>query len=139
MEKAKTFRLRVAVASEKSEGQAFMRWCRFSERMHPEIESLYHIPNGGARDVQTGFWLKKEGVKSGMPDYCLPVMRGGYGALYIELKRKDGGQLSDTQRAMHHRLRRNYNCVRVCNGWESARNAVLEYLELPHPEEMEEF
>lgn len=138
MEKAKAFRLKSTVSPETSEAQAFVRWCRFSERIHPELEAMYHIPNGGARDVQTGCRLKREGVKAGMPDYCLPVMRGGYGALYIELKRKDGGQLSDTQKLTHGKLRQHWNCVKVCNGWESARDAVLEYLELPHPDEMEE-
>ena len=30
--------------------------------------------------------MKRQGVKAGVPDICLPVARNGYHGLYIELK-----------------------------------------------------
>lgn len=30
--------------------------------------------------------MRSEGLKSGVPDLCLPVARSGYHGLYIELK-----------------------------------------------------
>ena len=38
------------------------------------------------RDIRTAANLKKEGVKRGVPDICLPVSRGKYHGLYIEMK-----------------------------------------------------
>lgn len=107
-----------------------MRWVKAHERYYPSLSALYHIPNGGGRSIQEGARLKKEGVRPGMPDYCLPLRAGKYGALYIEMKRRDGGILSAAQSAMHALLRRNGNRVVVCPGWEPARDAVLEYLSI---------
>lgn len=51
------------------------------------------------RDKATAVALKRQGVKAGVPDICLPVARNGYHGLHIELKagktqqpriRKDG-------------------------------------------------
>ena len=41
---------------------------------------------GGKRDAKTATILKRQGVKAGVPDLHLPVARGGYHGLYIELK-----------------------------------------------------
>lgn len=51
---------------------------------------LYAIPNGGGRSPREGLALKAEGVKPGVSDVCLPVMRNGYAGLYIEMKRRNG-------------------------------------------------
>ena len=123
-----TFRLSAPLPSESEEGIAFIRWCRRAEKRYPELKALYHIPNGGARAVQTGARLKKEGVRAGMPEYCLPVPRGDYGALYLELKRLDGGVLSEKQQGMISLLKNHGNQAVVCAGWEAAKNAVIEYL-----------
>lgn len=55
----------------------------------PEYKDLgktFAIPNGGKRNVIVAQKMKAEGVRAGIPDLCLPVMRGGYGGMYIELK-----------------------------------------------------
>ena len=51
----------------------------------PELALLHHVKNetqGGARQVAMD---KAMGVKKGVPDLCLPVPRGTYHGLYIEL------------------------------------------------------
>lgn len=58
-------------------------------RAHPELQLLYHVPNEGKRTWRTGARLKSEGLKPGVPDLCLPVARGKYHGLYVELKRRD--------------------------------------------------
>ena len=57
---------------------------------YPELKLLHHIPNGGKRDSIEAKHLKIQGVKSGVPDLCLPVARKNYHALYIELKTETG-------------------------------------------------
>ena len=71
---------------EHDEQCALMQWAKVSERKYPELRLLYAIPNGGSRHITTAVKLKREGVKSGVPDLCLPVARGKYHGAYIEMK-----------------------------------------------------
>lgn len=95
----------------------------------PELALLYHIPNGGSRHKAEAARLRAEGVRSGVPDLCLPVPRGGCHGLYIELKRLRGGRLSEQQRAWLDALGKQGYAVAVCKGWEDAAETILRYLE----------
>ena len=73
--------------------------------------------------------LKQQGVKPGVPDLCLPVPRGQYHGLYIEMK-TESGHTSDEQEWWGERLQAQGYVWRVCHGWQAAV-AVLEwYLQL---------
>lgn len=72
--------------TESQEQQAIMQWAGLAQGKYPELALLHHIPNGGKRDKVTAAILRREGVKPGVPDLCLPVPRGGYHGLYLELK-----------------------------------------------------
>lgn len=96
---------------------------------HPELAVMYAIPNGGHRDIRVARRLKDEGVKAGVPDICLPVARDGKHGLYIELKRRKGGRISDDQgRWIEALMREGYTCA-VCYGWRQARDVIKEYME----------
>lgn len=71
-------------------------WVELHKHKYPELELLYHIPNGGYRNIATAKRLKAEGVKPGVPDLCLPVSRGEYHGLYLEMK-AEKGKLSEQQ------------------------------------------
>lgn len=124
------FDLKSEVPLEAAEGRSLMRWVRYAEAKYPELAAFYHIPNGGPRTPQTGAQMKRQGVKKGIPDYCLPVARNGYHALYIELKRIDSGALSEEQKDCILLLRKYHNKVVVVHGWERAKSAILKYLEV---------
>lgn len=116
------------VPTESEEQIAIFEWAAYKARAIPELELLHHIPNGGQRNARTAARLKAEGVKPGIPDIFLPVARGMWHGLYIELKRQRGGKLSDVQSEWIDRLRaEGYYAVR-CNGAEEARKVILEYL-----------
>jgi hypothetical protein len=69
-----------------------------------------------------------EGLRSGVPDLCLPVARGGWHGLYIELKRQDGGRLTDAQRGWLEALsEEGYRAV-LCRGFDEASEVILAYL-----------
>ena len=68
------------------------------------------------------------GLRKGVPDICLPVGRGGYHALYIELKRVKGGRVSPDQRQMLADLNAEGNFAVVCRGAEDAKKLILAYL-----------
>ena len=64
---------------------------------YAELRLLYAVPNGGLRHFVVAGQLKAQGVKPGVPDLCLPVARGGYFGMYIELK-KIGGKPTKEQK-----------------------------------------
>ncbi len=109
-----------------------MKWSKQPEiRSHwPELALLYHIPNGGTRDAIEGRHLKQQGVKRGVPDLCLPVARGGYHSLYIELK-TDTGRATTEQKWWGEHLKYHGNMWQVCHGWEAAVATLEWYLSLP--------
>lgn len=95
----------------------------------PELAGLYHTPNGGSRDAIEGRHLKQQGVKPGVPDLHLPVARGPYHSLYIEMK-TEKGRTSDVQEWWIEFLTAQGNFVEVCRSWESAVRMLEWYLSL---------
>lgn len=78
------------VPTETVEQQWLFQWARAEAGRHPELALMYHIPNEGKRSRTGGQRAVAEGLKSGVPDICLPVARGGAHGLYIEMKRQQG-------------------------------------------------
>lgn len=117
------------IPTENAEQAALFQWAEVASGRYPELKLLHAIANGGKRDGRTAAVLQRTGVKPGVPDICLPVPKGGYGALYIELKRLQGGAVSANQRVWINRLNANGNKAVVCNGWVAAKNEIEKYLE----------
>jgi hypothetical protein len=107
-----------------------MQWAEVAAGRHPELRLLYAIPNGGHRLVSVARKLKREGVKAGVPDLCLPVARGQHHALYLELK-AGKNRATPAQREWLDALWAQGNDTHVCAGWEAARDCITEYLALP--------
>lgn len=128
---AKTEGEDVLCASEHEEQCALFAWAAQWEGRHPELALLFAIPNGGHRHPATAAKLKAEGVKAGVPDVCCPIPRRGYAGLYIELKRNDGGVVSQAQACWIHRLREQGYRVFVAEGQEQAMSGLVWYLDLP--------
>lgn len=114
---------------ESTEQTALISWAAYQSGRFPELELLYHIPNGGSRNRIEAYHLKEQGVKAGVPDLCLPVPRGTYHGLYIELKIK-GNKPTINQRDWINRLREQGYRAEVCYGWEEASGVILDYLNL---------
>lgn len=121
--------------TEHAEAAMLMRACRAAEGRHPELRLLYAIPNGGHRARRTAAQMKAEGVRAGVPDYHLPVARGGHIGLWVELKRTKGGRLQPEQRAWLAALQAQGHRVAVCKGWESAFDLICDYLADSGPDE----
>lgn len=119
--------------TEHNEQVAVFEWARMQRNIYPELDLLYAVPNGGKRDVITAKRMQDEGVKPGVPDICLPVARGGYNALYVELKRpasanRTKGRVSEKQGAWLQLLSQNGNKACVCYGASEAIRTIREYL-----------
>lgn len=121
----------VQATTEECEQIVLFRWAEFSASQYPELELLYHIPNEGKRSAVTGARLKAQGLKSGVPDVCLPTAHGGYIGLYIEMKVKPN-KPTENQKRWLRALREAGHMVAVCYGFEEARNLIEKYLRLPN-------
>lgn len=119
------------VPTESVEQINLFRWADWQTGAHPELKRLYHVPNGGFRNKSTAGRLKAEGVKAGVPDVCLPIPRGAYHGLYIEMKRLKGNDTTEDQDDWLEFLQSQGYCTAVCKGWEAATNVILDYLGLP--------
>lgn len=103
-------------------------WINYQLGEYPELALLYHIPNGGKRDAKTATILKRQGVKAGVPDLHLPVARGGYHGLYIELK-VNNNKATEKQKVWIKQLNKQGYLAVVCYGWQEAAKQLLDYLE----------
>lgn len=120
------------MVSEHQEQCSLITWTAYASVTYPELDLLFAIPNGGKRQRVIAAKLKAEGVKSGVPDLMLPVARGNYHGLFVEMKRKDGKE-SPNQKVWRERLiAENYQAI-VCHSWLEAKDAIIFYLNLqPH-------
>jgi hypothetical protein len=114
---------------EASEQETLFQWALLKESEMPQLRLLYHIPNGGKRNRLEAARLKRQGVKSGVPDLCLPVARGKYHGLYIELK-YGKNKTSKNQNDWLFSLQSEGYAVAVCVGWEEASEKIIKYLQL---------
>ena len=80
--------------------EALFSWAAYRTEIMPELQYMYHVPNGGKRDKATAAVLKRQGVKAGVPDIMLPAARAGYHGLTGRLTREPelryGGQDNST-------------------------------------------
>lgn len=114
--------------SEASEQATLFQWSYVARQKYKELELMYHVPNGGRRDKREAASLRRQGVKAGIPDIVLPVARGGFFGLYIELK-FGKNKTSSIQDVWIKRLREMNYKVEVCYGWVAAREVIESYLD----------
>ena len=115
--------------TEGEEQATLFTWAQMQSRRRPELKLLFHIPNGGSRNKIEAAHLKAQGVKSGVPDLFLPVARGVWYGLFVELKRQKGGRVSDQQRRWIEALERQGYRAEIACGWKDAAQIITEYLE----------
>lgn len=116
------------VEREHFEQVALFVWADLNAYRCPELSLLFAIPNGGKRSKAVAGKLKAEGVRAGVPDLCLPVARGQYHGLFIELK-AERGRVTPLQYEWAEALTDQGYLALVCHGWERAKTAIEKYLE----------
>lgn len=95
----------------------------------PELAMLLAVPNGGLRDKRVAAQLQRQGTRAGVPDLCLPVPRGQYSGLWLELKRERSGSVAPEQAQWLLDLERVGHRAIVCWGWAAAWGEICEYLD----------
>lgn len=115
--------------TEGEEQATLFSWASMMSHKRPELQLLFHIPNGGRRSKSEAARFKAEGVKPGVPDLFLPVARGPYHGLFIELKRQKGGTISPAQHRWGRSLTAQGFLATVCYGWKDAAALIEDYLD----------
>ena len=105
--------------SETTEQIALFNWAKRTESI---------LPNEGKRS--NGGILKAAGLKSGVPDICLPVANNGFHGLYIELKFGKNKATKAQEEYMAMLNAQGYKTA-VCYGAEEAGEEILAYLTEP--------
>ena len=127
---SQTRRAKLPPVPEAHEQVALFRWIEDVARyQYPELNLLYHIPNGGKRNAAEAEHLKQQGVKAGVPDLFLPVARGKWHGLYIEMK-VGNNKPTEKQKAWITALREQGYVVEVCYGYRQAAEVLVQYLTL---------
>lgn len=88
---------------------------------------VFSIPNESKRSVYYAQKLKRQGMRAGIPDLCIPVARGGFHSLYIEMKAK-GGKVTPKQLEWIHLLREQGMAAYVCYGADNAIELIRRYM-----------
>lgn len=118
--------------NEQLEQAALFQWARMPAVLmrHPELRLLSASLNGVRLHPRQAKNAKAAGMLAGEHDIRLPVARGRYHCLSIEMKVNDNVP-TDNQLKYGELLEAEGGCVRYCWSWLEAREAIEEYLALP--------
>ena len=102
-----------------------VRWLR---QYHPEILFTSPAAAGERLSLPKAMRVKAMGYTPGTPDLLILERAGLFGALFIEMKRAKGGQVSKEQREFHEKLKGRGYFVAVCHGAQEAVDAIATYM-----------
>jgi hypothetical protein len=129
--RVKARQARAFLPTEHSIQAGLIQACRIMEAQYPELGLLFAVPNGEYRHPKTAARLMSQGVRAGVPDLLLPIARGRYIGLAIELKRPGTGRLNPAQAAYLPKLAGAGWRVCIHTDAGEALAEVLLYLRLP--------
>ncbi|RKI94317.1 VRR-NUC domain-containing protein [Parablautia intestinalis] len=113
---------------EDTEQMGVIDWANWNAGRFPELKLLFHIPNGGKRDIKEAARFKAMGVKPGVPDLCLPVPMNGFAGLYIEMK-YDKNKPTEKQKEWIRALKEQGYKVIICYSSIDATQELEKYLQ----------
>ena len=124
---------------------AVITWAGLNAGRWPCLHLLFSVPNGaayggGMKTLKSGrsipvaairaHRMKAEGLRPGVPDLCLPVARGGFHGLFLELKTKTG-RLRPEQALWLDALRDEGYRAEVAHGLDEAVEVLRSYVSAP--------
>lgn len=120
--------------SEHAEQVAVIDWCFRNTARYPSLDLIFAIPNGamlgggriGAIRMNA---LKAEGLRPGVCDLFLPLPKGVYHGMFIEMKTATG-TLSENQEQFIEAVTQLGYFAPVCWGADDAIDNLQWYLEL---------
>ena len=104
-----------------------IQWCNLQSNKYPELEYIFHCPNGGKRGKIEAHNLILEGFKSGVPDLLLLTPKGKYIGLAIEMKWGKNKCTPNQIRWLEWLHKQGYKC-KICHSADEAIQAIKNYL-----------
>ena len=105
------------IPSEDKEQEVLVSWFRMQ---YPNY-LMFSVPNGGNRNAIEGAKLKKTGTLAGIPDLIILTDKK---ILFVEMKKRSGGRLSNVQKDIHSKLNQLGYEVIVGFGFSDARDKI---------------
>jgi len=100
---------------------------------YPELKYMHASLNGVQLPKKYAITIKRQGMKAGVCDLFLPVGRGGFSGLYIEMKRQkpEKSEISEAQQDYIDFVTRQHYKAIVCYGADEAQAETIRYLKQP--------
>ena len=108
---------------------AFINWCILHEKKYPELSLVHSVPNEAKRSYALANHLKKSGLRSGIPDICLPYPKPPYAGLWLEFKHGKN-KSTPSQLIWQAKLRAAGHRVEVVYTVDEAIRVTKEYLNI---------
>ena len=103
-------------------------WAMVHQNEFPELKWLFHCPNGGKRNAFEAAKFKRLGVKPGVSDLFLPVPKGDYHGLFIEMKYGNNKLQPSQKEFLSDMAKQNYFVV-TCYSGEKAVEIIKKYIQ----------
>lgn len=126
--------MKTIILSEHEEQKNLIKWCKLNKNKYQNLDLIFAIPNGNVLSylnrniaMRSMNKMKLEGLTKGIPDLFLPVAKGEFHGLFIEMKRIKNSTTSKEQKEKIEALNnQGYKAV-ICKGFEGAKKVILEY------------
>lgn len=116
--------------SEQIEQVKLFDWIRSKK----ELKSYcFHIANERKTNPFEGRLLKRMGVRSGVSDCFIGIVRGRYHGMFLELKVGSNTPTESQEQFMYDMASQGYYCVWT-TGFDKAKKCIEKYLDLPQEE-----
>lgn len=118
------------IVSERDYQEALFAWARNPANLkkYPCLDLLSCSLNGVKLSIQQAIKAKAGGMLRGEWDVKLPIARGSYIGLVIEMK-FGKNKLSESQIWYGERMKQEGHYVAVCYDWLSAKSIIENYIE----------
>lgn len=109
---------------------AVCEWARHPavRRQYPDLDLLFASLNGVHLSKSQAGKAKAAGMLAGVYDLMLPVRRGAFSGLIVEMKHNTG-RLTPEQKWFGARMAENGWATATCWEWTDARDVIVDYLE----------
>lgn len=122
------------VSEDRLQQQLLLWWDMVCTAYDAKPNELMHIPNGLISQASMRK-VKSLGVRRGYPDLFMPIPKGSYHGLFLELKAPDidvARGLSPDQKKVLKQLRDRGYMVATANCLSDATRVIIAYLEGKH-------
>ena len=116
----------VYASSEDAEQEAVVEYC---DLLHIPI---VHIPNEGKRSLSYAARMKRMGLRSGFPDLLVPLARGDYHGLFIEMKYGKNKTTKEQKEWLERLSGEGYACAVCYNAAEAIKTIESYNRRKPH-------